>query len=161
MADYHLTTQWQFEAPLPTVWRLIKDSDHWPEWWSYVQSVELLKAGDENELGAIRRMRWKTALPYSLAFETEVVAMETHRRIEGRALGQLEGKGIWTFEEAGPVTHVRYDWIVKTNKAWMNWLTPIARPFFEWNHEKVMRAGYEGMQRVLLSARPTSDGSPS
>jgi hypothetical protein len=47
------------------------------------------------------------------------------------------------------VTVVRYHWSVKTAKAWMNLLAPIARPLFEWNHDVLMRWGGEGLAKLL------------
>jgi glycine/D-amino acid oxidase-like deaminating enzyme len=149
MADYHFVTNWQFNAPLETVWHEIKTMSRWPEWWSYVQKVELLQAGNADDIGSVRRITWKTALPYSLTFDSELVIEEKFKRMEGRAFGELEGRGIWQFSHENGVTHVRYDWIVQTTKAWMNLLAPVARPVFAWNHDKVMEAGFEGLKKRL------------
>ena len=123
--------------------------DRWPDWWRYVAKVDLLKKGDTSDLGSIRRITWKTALPYSLTFDSELTAEVKHHRMEGRAFGELDGKGIWTFSREGNETVVRYDWLVNTTKAWMNLLSPIARPIFAWNHDKVMEAGFEGLKKRL------------
>ncbi len=47
------------------------------------------------------------------------------------------------------MTAVVYEWNVHTTKAWMNLLSPIARPVFEWNHDWVMRNGAQGLARLL------------
>ena len=47
------------------------------------------------------------------------------------------------------MTAVVYDWQVATTKRWMNLLSPIARPVFEYNHDVVMRWGGEGLARRL------------
>ena len=47
------------------------------------------------------------------------------------------------------MTYVRYDWKVNTTKKWMNLLAPIARPLFNWNHDIVMKAGYEGLKKKI------------
>lgn len=149
MAGYHFTTHWRFDAPLERVWQEIKAMGRWPEWWRYVAKVELIKPGDANEIGAVRRITWKTALPYTLTFDSELVCEEKYRRMEGRAFGELEGAGIWTFSTENGATLVRYDWMVKTTKPWMNLLAPVARPLFEWNHDRVMQAGFEGLSERL------------
>jgi hypothetical protein len=43
----------------------------------------------------------------------------------------------------------RYDWNVETTKAWINYLAPIARPVFKWNHDVVMGWGAEGLAKKL------------
>lgn len=149
MPDYQFVTTWTFHAPLELVWQEIKAMDVWPTWWPYVSKVQLLQKGDENDIGAVRRISWKTALPYSLTFDSELIALERFRRMEGRAFGELEGSGIWTFTAENGTTTVRYDWLVKTTKAWMNLLAPIARPLFAWNHDKVMEAGFIGLKNRL------------
>ena len=86
-------------------------------------------------------------MPYTLTFDSELISLERFQRMEGRAFGELQGKGIWTFREDAGTTFVRYDWQVRTTKAWMNLLAPLARPLFAWNHDKVMAGGFEGLSR--------------
>ena len=47
------------------------------------------------------------------------------------------------------MTAVTYEWNVRTTKAWMNLLAPVARPVFAYNHDVVMRWGGEGLARRL------------
>lgn len=149
MANYQFTTNWLFKAPLENVWHEIKQMDEWPTWWTYVSKVECLRQGDVDEINSIRRITWRTALPYSLTFDSELLAMERFKRMEGRAFGELEGTGIWIFSKEDSFTAVKYVWTVKTTKWWMNFFSFIARPIFEWNHDKVMEAGYIGLKKRL------------
>ena len=153
MSQYSFVTHWTFNAPVQEVWREIRDMDGWPEWWKYVRKVQLTKHGDANDIGSVRRIVWTTALPYQLTFDLALMSVDHHKRIEGKAFGELTGSGIWTFETDGDITSVRYDWIVSTSKKWMNFLAPVARPIFSWNHDKVMKAAYEGLNRRLLSGK--------
>lgn len=152
MSDYEFVTVWEFDAPIGAVWDAIEDADAWPEWWKGVlRSVEIA-AGDDDGVGSIRRTTWKSALPYTLEFDSEVLRVEKHRLIEARAFGELDGLGLWQFEKLeANKTRVRYDWTVKTTKAWMNILAPVARPFFRWNHDTIMRWGEEGLRRKLAT----------
>ncbi len=150
MSDYKFVTIWTIDAPLEKVWDVIEEADAWPEWWRGVlRSVEL-KPGDDDGVGSIRRTTWKSALPYKLEFDTEILRVERHRLIEARAFGELDGHGLWWFDEiSNRQTRVRYDWTVKTTKAWMNLLAPFARPFFRWNHDTIMSWGEDGLKRRL------------
>ena len=65
------------------------------------------------------------------------------------AIGELQGRGLWQLSIESDETIVRYDWNVETTKRWMNLLSPVARPLFEWNHNVVMGWGAEGLERRL------------
>lgn len=158
VSEFHLVTHWRFDAPLQAVWREIETPEQWPSWWKAVKRVEVLKAGDGEGVGAVRRFTWTTALPYELSFAMQVIRIERHRLIEGRASGELDGTGIWTFTEDGTGTRVRYDWIVALSKPWMRTLAPLLRPVFAWNHGIVMAWGQEGLRRRLASPVPSEAG---
>ena len=150
MSDYEFLTTWRIDAPLDRVWTAIEDADTWPQWWKGVLSVVKLEAGDENGVGSIRRTTWKSLLPYTLELDSDVIRVERERYIEARAFGELDGVGIWHFMPDGDSqTRVDYDWRVKTTKPWMNTLAPIARPFFRWNHNVIMKWGEKGLNRRL------------
>lgn len=152
MADYEFVTIWQFDSPIGPVWDTIKRSEAWSEWWPGVIRVVETREGDADGVGSIRRSTWKSKLPYTLEFNSEIVRIEHHKLIEARAFGELDGRGLWTFESPGDnKTRVRYDWTVKTTKPWMNLLAPIARPFFRWNHDVIMGWGEEGLKNHLKS----------
>ena len=152
MADYEFITIWQFEAPQDKVWDLIFHSEQWPQWWRGVEKVERLRDGDANHAGAIHRYTWKSKLPYRLVFDMETIRVEPPTTIEGRAIGELQGVGVWKLSTDGDRTMVRYDWKVETTKPWMNLLAPIARPFFKWNHDVVMDWGREGLEKKLITS---------
>lgn len=150
MSDYKFVTVWNIEAPVARVWDVIEDADAWPQWWQGVLKSDELHPGDKDGVGAIRQTVWKSALPYRLEFSSEILRVERHRLIEARAFGELTGHGLWRFEAVAPTkTRVQYDWSVKTTKPWMNLLAPIARPFFRWNHDVIMRWGEAGLRRQL------------
>lgn len=150
---YDLTTLWRFDAPLDAVWDAILRAEAWPLWWPGVDSVVTLEPGDADGLGARRRCSCRSALPYRLSFVTRVTRIEPRRLIEGRAEGELEGLGCCRLEHVAGLTSVRYDWQVRTTRAWMNLLAPLAKPLFRWNHDALMRAGGAGLARHLETGR--------
>ena len=108
-----------------------------------------MRKGDERGVGSIHRYTWKSKLPYRLSFDMETVRIEPPLLLEGVAIGELQGRGLWQLSTEGNETIVRYDWNVETTKRWMNFLAPIARPLFEWNHNVVMNWGAEGLKKRL------------
>jgi hypothetical protein len=153
MSTYQLATFWSFASPLRHVWQALNRPEEWPLWWKGVIAVELLERGDANDVGAYRRMIWRSALPYQLAFNMRTVRVVTHSVIEGVADGELAGRGVWTLNvnDSGG-TDVRYDWMVEATKPWMRTLAPLAKPLFEWNHGVVMEWGRKGLERKLIDA---------
>jgi hypothetical protein len=161
MADYEFVTVWNFVAPVEAVWNEINRSERWSEWWKGVIRVVELKASDDDGLGSIRRSTWKSRLPYTLEFDSEIVRIEHLKLIEARAFGELNGRGLWQFfDHGGGKTRVQYDWLVETTKPWMNVLAPVARPLFRWNHNVIMRWGEEGLRKRLAlndGFKPSAD----
>ncbi|MFO1206533.1 MAG: SRPBCC family protein [Burkholderiales bacterium] len=149
MATYALVSRWCFEAPVVAIWEALTLAETWPRWWRYVESVELLKRGDGEGCGAVRRFVWTSRLPYRLAFQMRTTRVERLCSIAGAAVGELNGFGRWDLESAGPITSARYTWIVTTERAWMNRLSPLLGPVFRWNHHAVMEEGAGGLARHL------------
>jgi uncharacterized protein YndB with AHSA1/START domain len=147
--QFVLVTHWHFDAPIERVWTLIERTDDWPLWWPAVRAVTTLREGDARGIGAVRRLSWRTALPYSLSFDVEVTQIEPLAFIEGRASGELDGVGQWTFAADGERTVVRYEWRVEVTKPWMRLMVPVLRPAFAWNHGKVMAWGEDGGRKRL------------
>ena len=148
ISPFFFVTVWRLQAPIARVWDVIHASERYPEWWPNVVSVSVLEPGDASGLGKVERSVWKTELPYRLTFDTRVTRIEKPRVIELAASGELEGVGRWEFAESGE-TAVTYTWAVRTTKPWMNLMAPLARPFFVWNHNAVMRKGGVGLAGVL------------
>lgn len=148
MAGYEFLTTWNVAAPLEGVWAAIFDAERWPEWWPGVESVVQLDPGEGPlKLGSVSEQVWKSRLPYRVRFRTVTERVEQGRLIEGRADGDLRGRGIWRLAEAPGGTVVTYDWRVETTSRWMNALAPVARPVFRWNHDSVMAGGEAGLER--------------
>ncbi|MCW3848043.1 SRPBCC family protein [Sphingomonas sp. LB-2] len=150
--QFDLVTDWTFDQPIERVWKLLHDPRGWPRWWPAVLRVEQVEHGDETGVGAVNHFEWQTALPYRLAFEMRVTRLEPMALIEGRAVGDLDGRGLWTLREAADATHVRYQWTVGLRKRWMRWLVPLLAPVFIWNHNRVMEQGRRGLERALAEA---------
>ncbi len=148
MASYSFLTTWILDARHEDVWDAIYEIERWPEWWPGVRSVQKLEHGDPNGVGSLYRHEWRSVIPYPVRFETRITRIELPHLIEAAADGELAGTGRWRFF-GGRETAVTYEWNVRTTRAWMNAVAPIARPIFRWNHNAVMHRGGEGLARLL------------
>jgi hypothetical protein len=149
MADYSFVTLWRFRSPLEPVWDSIYHSEEWPAWWRGVERVERVEEGGADGVGTLQRYTWRSRLPYRLAFHMRLTRVEPLSLLEGEAVGELTGRGLWRLTREGDVTRVQYEWQVMTTKPWMNLLAPVARPLFKWNHDVVMDWGADGLARKL------------
>jgi hypothetical protein len=149
MSEYRFLTLWRLEAPRAAVCKAIEDSLAWPEWWTGVENVEELSAGDADGIGSVRRYTWKGRLPYRLTFDVRVTRMELQTMVEGVATGDVEGIGRWSFDTEGEITVARYEWLVRPTQLWMRVLSPLASPVFRWNHDILMQQGGEGLARHI------------
>jgi hypothetical protein len=158
MADYSFVTVWLVPAPIERVWDELFDVAAWPQWWKGVTDARELEPGDGDGVGKVFTISWRSFLPYDLTFVTTVTKVEKPHLMEGRAVGELTGTGRWRLFQQGGMTAVTYEWDVRTTKAWMNAVAPLARPVFEWNHDYVMRRGGMGLnERVRMVMKRPSD----
>jgi hypothetical protein len=72
------------------------------------------------------------------------------------ATGDLEGKGIWTFEPDGRFVKVTYDWTIRANKSVIEKFSFLLKPIFRQNHNWTMRRGEESLKLELLRRRAKS-----
>ena len=154
MKEYNFKTVWVIDAPIEAVWDAIAASERWPEWWPYLESVVEIAKGDISGIGSVRSYTWGGALPYKLAFRITVTKIEQPVNIEGVASGDLEGVGRWIFSAVGGMsTRVEYLLSARSTKPWMNMAAPLLSWFFRWNHNRVMKAGQDGLKYFLRCAQ--------
>jgi uncharacterized protein YndB with AHSA1/START domain len=149
VADYSFVTLWRVAAPIERVWQAIAEVERWPDWWKAIARVEVVQPGAPDGMGRVVNLTFRTALPYGFTFQTETVRVDPPRILEAHAAGDLEGMGLWTLTPEAGGTLVRYDWNVRINRRWLNFIAPLARPAFNWNHDVTMRWGAEGLARYL------------
>lgn len=149
MADYNFLTVWKFDAPLERVYNTVHNADEYHLWWKGQSKVETIKRGDALGVGAVKKFKTRSVLPYTLIYTGTVLEVEPLKKVVGTTTGELEGRGTWIFETEKEISIVKYYWVVKTNSLLMNFLTPVMKPIFEWNHDVVMRWGEEGLAKYL------------
>ncbi|MFN3749931.1 MAG: SRPBCC family protein [Thiobacillus sp.] len=146
---FELVSEWHLAAPPEAVWQVLEATEAWPQWWPEVRRVDLLKPGDENDEGAVRRTWWKSRLPYGFVIDFITRAADKPHLLAVGAHGDLVGMGRWEIAAIPVGSRVRYVWQVAPHKPWMRWLAPLLAPLFAWNHHAVMRDGAAGMARWL------------
>ncbi|MBK9730986.1 MAG: polyketide cyclase [Chitinophagaceae bacterium] len=150
MKEYSYITVWKLKnTSLDEVWKTIKAVDDWPNWWKGVVRVQTIKEGEANGIGKISELTFKSFLPYTLSFQSELLQLKFHECMIGKATGELEGSGVWNFRMENETIRIQYEWNVKTTLTWMNVFAPLLRPVFKWNHDLIMQWGLEGLAKKL------------
>jgi hypothetical protein len=156
-SDYHFIDRWRVEGDVKEVADILEDALSLPRWWPSVYfEVQELEPGGEGGVGKLIRLRAGGWLPYTLRINFRTVSSDYPHGFAMDASGDLEGKGIWTFEQDGPDVKVTYDWTIQANKAIIRSLSFILKPIFRSNHNWTMKRGEESLKLELLRRRATN-----
>src|SRR5437016_14351494 len=154
MSDYHFIDRWRVEADVKEVADILEDALSVPEGWGSVYvEVKEIEPGGEHGIGKLVSLRAGGWLPYTLRIDFRTVESRYPYGFSMEATGDLEGKGIWTFEPDGPFVNVTYDWTIRANKPIIEKLSFLLKPIFRSNHKWTMRRGEESLQLELLRRR--------
>lgn len=156
--DYHFVSNWRVEATCGEVADVLGDPLGLTRWWPSVYlHVRELRPADARGLGRRVRLHTKGWLPYTLAWEFEVVESRYPHGFTITANGDFDGRGVWTFTQDGPIVDIVYDWRIRAEKPLLRNLSFVFRPIFEANHRWAMARGEESLKLELARRRATSD----
>lgn len=151
--QYQFVTMWRVEALCGEVADILGDPLALPRWWPAVYlGAEETAPGDTHGLGRRVGLHTKGWLPYTLRWELELVESNYPSGFAIVARGDLDGRGVWTFEQDGRFTNVRYDWRLRTEKPLLRNFSFLLKPLFAANHRWAMAQGEESCEPA--AARP-------
>src|SRR3954452_21318700 len=115
--QYHFTTHWCFDATAEEIADVLGNPLDLPRWWPsvYLSATEL-EVPNADGVGARVLLHTRGWLPYTLCWELLVLTVDYPRGFTIAAAGDLEGTGVWTFEQRGAQVDVTFDWRVAANK---------------------------------------------
>ena len=134
--DYHFVDKWRVEADVKEVADIIEDALSYPRWWQsvYFDAKELEPGAGEHGIGKLIAVRAGGWLPYTLRIDFRTAESRYPHGFTVEATGDLEGRGIWTFEQDGAFVNVTYDWTIRANKPIIEKLSFLLKPIFRSNH---------------------------
>ena len=152
--EYHFIDKWRVAGDVKEVADIIDDAQSLPRWWPsvYFEVIEI-ESGGPGGVGKLISLRAAGWLPYTLRINFRTVESRYPNGFSMEASGDLEGTGIWTFEQDGPYVRIRYDWTIRANKPIIDKLSFLLRPIFRSNHHWTMKRGEESLQLELLRRR--------
>jgi hypothetical protein len=149
IAPFEFHDEWRVAADQAAVWEIVRAVERWPQWWPYARSVRLLQAGIDGTLGTRHRFTFRTRLPYSMMFDSEIVAEKPGVGVDTTVSGRVDGTGRWQVISVEGGSAVVFDWVVTPRPRWMRLAAVLARPIFVWNHRSLMIAGGAALARRL------------
>jgi hypothetical protein len=160
-SEYHFVTRWRVVGTVDEVSDILGRPEGLARWWPSVYlEVETLEPGDDAGVGKSVRVLSRGFLPYTLSWTFRVVESRRPLGFTIEAAGDLVGRGVWTFEQAGAWVDITFDWRVRTEKAGVKQLSPILKPVFAANHRWAMRQGEAGLREELARRRGVAVGEP-
>lgn len=156
---YHFVDRWRVEGDVKEVADILEDALKLPIWWGSVYfDVKEVEPGEAHGIGKLIRLRAGGWLPYTLTINFRTIESNYPHGFTMEATGDLEGKGIWTFEQDGPFVNVTYHWTIGANKPIIERLSFLLKPIFRSNHNWTMNRGEESLKLELLRRRASSSG---
>lgn len=149
---YHFVTHWKVEATPTEVYEILEQAEQLPRWWPAVYlEVATTKENDETGTGREVSLYTKGWLPYTLRWQSRLIAKKPPHGFSIEAFGDLMGAGTWIFEqdEDGIHCHITYDWQVEANKPILRYFSFLLKPIFSANHHWAMRTGEESLRLEL------------
>src|SRR5712671_5270564 len=99
MSSYHFVSQWRVDGTCGEVADVLGDPTALARWWPSVYlEVEQLEPPGPNGLGRRVRLHTKGWLPYTIGWESVVIASRYPYGFSIEAHGDFVGRGTWTFE---------------------------------------------------------------
>ena len=156
--DYHFISHWRVAGTCGEVADILGDPLALARWWPSVYlAVDEIRSAGADGLGQRVRLRTKGWLPYSIAWEFEVVESRYPHGFTIVASGDFEGLGIWTLEQDGRFVDAIYDWRLTAEKPLLRHLSFLLKPVFEANHRWAMAQGEASLELELQRRRATSE----
>jgi hypothetical protein len=147
---YHFISRWHVEATPEEVYHTLEDVNELTRWWRSVYlDVKILEKGQEGGVGKLVELFTKGWLPYTLRWKFRVTHTEFPKGFSLEAIGDFEGRGIWTFTPTTTGTEIIYDWKIEAQKPLLKKLSGLIKPIFSMNHEWAMAKGFESLALEL------------
>jgi hypothetical protein len=148
--EYQFIDRWRVLATVAEVSEIIENGADLARWWPSVYlEVEEVEPGGAGGLGKLISLRARGFLPYTLRINFQTTETRSPHGFTLKATGDLEGTGVWTFEQDGAFVNITYDWTIAANKAVIRAFSFLLKPLFAANHRWTMARGEESLKLEL------------
>jgi hypothetical protein len=156
---FHFRSTWMIPSDLIRIWNAIGSVERWPEWWSTMERVHVLRGPTlPVAVGSAAEYQVHSPLWYHLTFRSEVTAFDLGKWITSSIEGQLAGSGRWDFSHQRGVTAATLLWDVTVTRPVLARIAAVGpiRSAMSWAHDRVMESGEVGLRRLVQQAPVTA-----
>lgn len=149
---YDWETEWNIDAPLSTVYKVLTTPEEQDKWWP---SMQVYRVTPLERIPDGRTIEYRVQQAQSVArlvppFKIISVTadIEKERRLRSLVTGDLVGvleTLFYSRPDGG--TRIVYHWYVRVHNPMLNALGFMFTPMFQASHDHVMREGEAGLQR--------------
>ncbi|HMG16314.1 MAG TPA: hypothetical protein VK590_12740 [Saprospiraceae bacterium] len=144
--QYHMITRWILPFTDEEVYRTLEKVENLAQWWPSVYlDVVIREKGIPGGVGKVVELFTKGWLPYTLIWKFKVTEANFPSGFSIEAIGDFNGKGVWTFKNTDAGCEVVYDWKITAEKPILRYLSFLMKPIFIANHNWAMRQGYKSL----------------
>lgn len=148
---YTFCSIWKLPASKQEVWHALTEQPfNWQDWWPELNDVHDMKLA-KGLTGTTFSCTWQAPMGYRLKSDVTIGTIVNDEKVILHSEGDVRGSVTCQLSEVAGQTNIRIDWQVMTTKAWMNYLAPLLKPLFVYNHHVVMRSGERGLRNYLLT----------
>lgn len=163
---YDWTTEWNIDAPLSDVYRVMSAHDDGEPWWPSmaVKQVTPIAGVPDGQIVTYHVKQASSVARFAPPFviTSTTAEVEHERRWRSVVTGDLAGV-LDTLFYARPDdgTRVVYHWYVRVTQPLLNLLGYVVEPMFRASHDHVMREGEAGLQRYFQGRTSAGASTPA
>lgn len=162
---YDWTTEWNIDAPLAEVYRIMTNPDEQARWWPSMRVAHFERAKDDPMHGTVVYSVKQASSVARLVPPFKIISVtndvEPERRTRSVVSGDLVGVLETLFESrTDGGTRIRYHWYVRVHNPLLNFMGFFFARMFRASHDHVMTEGEAGLQRYCAAIlTPTHSAS--
>ena len=143
---FFLDRSWRFDVSAGELWSVLSRTDDFPRWWTWLHRFE----SDGLVEGTTARCLVRAPVPYSFAFELDVLRVVPERLVETRVHGGMEGDARLEIVPDGPACDARVSWELDMRDRLLRNAAVFARPLLVWGQQWIVDTGVNQFRRRAL-----------
>ena len=146
-APFSLDRTWRFDVSVRELWDVLSRTDDYPRWWTWLHRFD----ADALVEGTTARCLVRAPVPWSFAFDLDVVRVVPAQLVEVRVSGAMSGDARLDLTPVGDgACDARIMWRLDMRDRVLRTAATFARPLLDWGQQWVVDTGVNQFRRRAL-----------